>query len=241
MVYHRIKVRIFAFFVIVIATALGALWYMRPLYLAYAENQAQQTASFAIYQAILEQVYENRADYAQLVVLERDDTNAVTALRTDGILSNYLRVQVEKYVFQALMVLEHETLTIPLGSLLLPEILGGFGPEVTFGMTALGDVTSTFTSAFYDAGINQTRHQVVLTVHCTVAVLTLFGAQTTPITVELPVTDTVIVGKVPDMYASLADTATGATVGDYAAIDWSEAQDLLGKIDAFYFSDFGAW
>ncbi len=213
----RIKLYFLMAFCLSITLLLCALLWLRPLYLAYAENQAQQTASYAIYEAVLDQVYQNRADYAALVTLEREDDGSVTALCTDGILSNYLRVQIEKNVFQALSVLEHEQLTIPLGSMVLPEMLGGYGPELTVGMAALGDVHSAFTSQFTDAGINQTRHQMVLTVYAEVEVLTLFGSQTTPVTVELPVTDTVLVGEVPQSYTYVDD----------------QRQDLLGKINDY--------
>ena len=45
---------------------------LRPMVLQYAENYMVHEASFALYQVMTDTVYQNRAEYENLVTLERD-------------------------------------------------------------------------------------------------------------------------------------------------------------------------
>ena len=74
-----------------------------------------------------------------------------------------------------------------------------------------------FISAFTDAGINQTRHQIILEVTAEMRILTGLGGVDTEVTNQLVVSDTVIVGHVPEQYTYIDDTE----------------QSLLGKINDY--------
>ena len=76
---------------------------LRPIALQYSQNVIQQTASYAIHDALTDIIYENRSDYQQLVTLERDSLNQVTALKTDTILADFLKIQIGVYHFIHIM------------------------------------------------------------------------------------------------------------------------------------------
>ena len=190
---------------------------IRPLLLEHAQNYVVHEASFALYDVLTDTVYQNRAEYENLVQLERDQNQAVTALKTDGILANHLKVQVSQAVYQALDALEHGQMEISLGSLVAPDLFGGMGPAFQVGVSGLGYVQADFISAFTDAGINQTRHQVILEVTAEIGILTGLGSVDTTVQNQLVVTDTVIVGHVPEQYTYIDDTE----------------QSLLGKINDY--------
>ena len=137
--------------------------------------------------------------------------------KTDGILANHLKVQVSQAVYQALDALEHGQMEISLGSLVAPDLFGGMGPAFRVGVSGLGYVQADFISAFTDAGINQTRHQVILEVTAEIGILTGLGSVDTTVQNQLVVTDTVIVGHVPEQYTYIDDTE----------------QSLLGKINDY--------
>ncbi|MFQ6832351.1 MAG: sporulation protein YunB [Butyricicoccus pullicaecorum] len=190
---------------------------IRPILFDHAENYVVHEASFALYDVLTDTVYENRAEYANLVQFERDSEQNVTALKTDGILANHLKVQVSQAVYEALDELEHSKVQISLGSLLGPDLFGGFGPDFQVGISSLGYVQADFISAFTDAGINQTRHQIILEVTAEMRILTGLGGVDTEVTNQLVVSDTVIVGHVPEQYTYIDDTE----------------QSLLGKINDY--------
>lgn len=187
---------------------------LRPHFMAYAENLVQHTATYALYDALTDAVYQSRSEYAGLVVLERDSESGVTALRTDGILANRLKMEVSRAVYDALDGLEQTSLSVPLGNVVWPTMLAGRGPRIPIGVVGLGYADAEFVSAFTAAGINQTRHQVLLDVTAQVQLLSPFGMRTVEVSNRLAVSDTVIVGSIPEQYTYIDDTR----------------QSLLGKV-----------
>lgn len=190
---------------------------VRPLILEYGSNLIQYTATRAINEALEDKIYQNRADYEELVVLERDSENRITAVKTDSISINRIKTQMVSEVYEEINRLEQSTLEIPAGTIFAPTWCGGMGPKVKVGMAGLGFVSADFISAFSQAGINQTRHNIILEVQAQVDVLTPLGKKTTTVETQFTVTDTVIVGTVPEQYAYI-DLNSG---------------DLLGKISDY--------
>lgn len=198
----------------ILGIAACAVSALRPQFLAYAEDHVRETVSYALYDVLTETIFAQRSEYAELVLLERDSSSGVTALRTDSILSNRLKVDAARAVYDALRTLENQTLTVPLGNVFLPAFFTGCGPELEIGMVGLGYADAEFLSAFTSAGINQTRHQVILEVSAQIRLLSLLGARTVDVSSRLAVSDTVIVGSIPEQYTYIDDTE----------------QDLLGKV-----------
>lgn len=197
----------------VLCLILGAIAFLiamlRPHFLAYAEDRVRETVSYALYDVLTDSIYANRNEYAGLVLLERDSESGVTALRTDSILMNRLKVEAARAVYDALQVLADETIGIPLGNVVLPAFLTGCGPELSIGMVGLGYADAEFLSAFTTAGINQTRHQIILEVQAEVRLLSLLGSRTVAVTTGLAVSDTVLVGTTPEQYTYIDDTEQG--------------------------------
>lgn len=190
---------------------------LRPVVLEYASNLVQFTATRAINDAMQDKIYQSRAQYEGLVTLERDNDSRVTALKTDVISMNRIKTEIVNALYDAVNRLEHARLEIPLGNLLAPDYCSGQGPGLPVGMAGLGFASAEFASAFSQAGINQTRHNIVLEVRADVAVQTPLGSVTTTVTSKFNITDTVIVGNVPESYTYIDDTE----------------QSLLGKINDY--------
>lgn len=191
---------------------------LRPIALQYSQNVIQQTASFAIHDVLTDTIYQNRSDYEKLVTLERDSSNQVTALKTDTILADFLKIQISRATYDALNTLEKSGVDIPLGSIFAPTLFAGHGPSIHVGIASLGFADADFISAFTSAGINQTRHQILLQVNAEAQLITCFGMTDVKITNEIIVTDTVIVGNVPESYTYIDDTEQSllGKVNDYA-------------------------
>jgi hypothetical protein len=89
---------------------------------------------------------------------------------------------------------------IPLGSLFLPELLSGKGPEVPVKILSIRNSDATFESSFSHAGINQTMHQLRMCVIVDVSVLVLGKTITFPVSSDMVIAETIIVGTVPDTF-----------------------------------------
>ena len=66
-----------------------------------------------------------------------------------------------------------------------------------------------FVSSFSAAGINQTRHCILIEFRAGFRILTPFGGEDREIVSTFPVTDTVIVGTVPERYAYIGSAGEG--------------------------------
>ena len=67
-------------------------------------------------------------------------------------------------------------------------------------MESVGSSEANFHNAFTSAGINQTKHQIILTVDVSVSVLLPGFRTATKVSNSFIVAETVIVGTVPDTY-----------------------------------------
>ena len=105
-------------------------------------------------------------------------------------------------------------LSIPVGTLTGSSLLAGRGPSIHVRMQAVGSAKASLRNAFTSAGINQTRHQVLLDVSVTMSILLPGFITDAQVTSEIAVAETVIVGGVPNTYTYFSTTPD--EVIDYA-------------------------
>lgn len=182
---------------------------MRRVFMEYAANVCEDSAMQEINNLMQEQVFSDPQTYANMVILERDSENHITALRTDVIAIGQIKAQLVNGLFERLEDLEQTTVEVPLGTVFAPNYFTGMGPTVDIGMAGLTQMEAEFVSAFSSAGINQTRHNIIIEIHAGFRILTPLGGEDREIVTSFPVTDTVIVGTVPERYAYIDDLGSG--------------------------------
>ena len=89
---------------------------------------------------------------------------------------------------------------IPLGNLLGLNLLSGKGPDVPVEILLLTSSRADFRNDLSAAGINQTRHQIILELVVDIDVLVPWDMLSTQVVSEVLVAETVIVGQVPERY-----------------------------------------
>lgn len=194
---------------------------IRQVFMEYAANVCEDSAMLAINDLMEEEVFSNPETYGNMVVLERDSENRVTALRTDVLSIGRIKARLVNGLFERLEGLEHTTVEVSLGTVFAPNFFTGMGPTIDIGMAGLTQMSAEFVSAFSSAGINQTRHNIIIEIHAGFRILTPLGGEDREIVTKYPVTDTVIVGTVPERYAYI-DDAGGELLGkvsDYESSD----------------------
>ena len=100
-----------------------------------------------------------------------------------------------------------------LGSLTGSPLLAGRGPRISVRMESVGSSSARFENQFESAGINQTKHRIVLRIDVYVSILLPGYSTVTQVTNEITVAETVIVGEVPGTYTYFA-TDPDAYAGD---------------------------
>ena len=84
--------------------------------------------------------------------------------------------------------------------------MSGVGPRIPIKLLPVATADAKFATAFTSAGINQTRHQIIVEVTVDIGVV-LPGLRTgTEVTSQVNIAETIIVGNVPNTYTYREDT-----------------------------------
>lgn len=166
-------------------------------------TQVDNQASDAINQAISEQMAEGDLDYANMVIIEKDIDGNVTAVKTNMQQINRLKTSVLQRVDSGLKNMSEEKLTVPIGSVFLPELFSGSGPNIPVRVLAVRTSDAVFHNSFTSAGINQTLHRITIDIHVVITVLTWTGTVEVAVDSAVVAAETVIVGTVPTTYFGL--------------------------------------
>jgi len=191
---------------------------LRPLLAEVATSKAHNIALSLISRAINEKLTEEGIDYNDIVKLEKGASGNVTALITDTVKLNMLQSRLAESILQK-MKIEQVEASLPIGNLINGELLTGRGPRLHFKLVPFGNVVTDIENLFTAAGINQTRHQIMLNVNVTIGILLPISSVTTEVKTSVCIAETVIVGSVPEAYTSIDefDRGTVDNINDYGA------------------------
>ena len=173
---------------------------MEEVAVVYSRN----TASRIIESAIWETMEETNGQYEDYVRLIKDENGKVQALKTDVIAVNSLKSRASLKILEKLQDEKIGTFEIPLGTLTGSNLLSGTGPDITVRLVPAGSVVSTAENSFSSAGINQTRHQIMLRVSVTIKAVLPNTTIETEVESCVCIAETVIVGSVPNVYGDLS-------------------------------------
>lgn len=143
-------------------------------------------------------VYSENFKYDDIINIEKDSDGNITMIRADTVKQNYLASQVVLKCDKRLSELEDLGIKIPLGYLTNNVMFYNMGPKITVKMQQVGNITTSYESEFESAGINQTRHRIYLNLKATMKVIVPFNSKEVDAVCQIPVSDTIIVGKIPE-------------------------------------------
>lgn len=195
----------------------GALVLLRFRYMPFLREAARtrviNVASDRINDAINAQIASGSIDYSRVVCLEKNTNGEITALRTNMAEINQLKAETLALLSEQLMEMDTEELKIPIGSILMPELLAGKGPGLPVRVVSLSTTDADFYSEFTSAGINQTHQRILLEIKICMSVLTPAGTESVDVASVIVVAETVIVGSVPDSYFQLGQLPSSEEKG----------------------------
>ena len=165
-----------------------------------AQTQVINSTSDLINDAIDVQIETGNIQYDRIVYFEKDLDGRITALKTNMSEVNRLKTDILNIINDEILELDTSDIGIPIGSLLLPEVFSGRGFPVPVQILSIRNSDAAFSSAFSQAGINQTLHQLNMQVSVDVAILVLGRSESFTVTSQVVVAETIIVGQVPDTF-----------------------------------------
>ena len=198
---YRLR-RLFRMVIILLVISTGMLLVFRVKYrdaiFGLAQTQVKNATSDLINDAIDRQISQGNIQYDRIVFFEKDLSGRITALKTNMGEMNRLKTQILNIINDDILALDTSDIGIPMGSLMLPEIFSGKGPQIPVHILSIRNSEAAFSSEFAEAGINQTLHQINMHVSVDVAVLALGETEYFTITSQMMIAETVIVGQVPE-------------------------------------------
>ena len=173
---------------------------MKHLLTQLATTRVTNTVNRIVTQAVNETIDSGEMKYEDLISFEKDNDGKITAVRSNMPEFNRLQSKILKLVLERISDVSTRDLSIPLGSLTGVSLLSGRGPLVTVRMQSVGSSTAHLENQFISAGINQTKHQILLHMDVSVAILLPGFRTATQVSNVFTVAETVIVGSVPETY-----------------------------------------
>ena len=199
---RRMLVRALALSVVVglLTLVITAAVQMRPLLASLATTKVSNTVTRIVSEAVYQAIEDGEIRYDGLVTFEKDETGQITAVRSNMAAFNHLQADILDTILTRIDQVSARELSVPVGSLTGSALLAGRGPRISVRMESVGSSEANFRNAFTSAGINQTKHQIILTVDVSVSVLLPGFRTATKVSNSFIVAETVIVGTVPDTY-----------------------------------------
>lgn len=196
--------RIFLLLMVLLIGLLAAFFALRNKYRLtirdLAETSVKNATSDLANDAIARQIENGNIQYDRIIYFEKDLNGRITALKTNIGEVNHLKTDVLNIINGQILALDAAGIGIPIGSLFLPEFFSGKGPTIPVHILAIRNSDASFSSSFYQAGINQTLHQLIMEIQVDAAVLVLGQTSTFSVSSQVVVAETVIVGDVPNTF-----------------------------------------
>lgn len=185
------------FTAVVLLTAYSVQKRVLPLIKTYAQSAAKAEAAKIIYSSVNE--VTKTASYSDFYRLCRGGDGKINSIEINTPGVNEIRAETARRVAENIQ--NSKKLQIPLGAVLNHIMFSGTGPKIPVTLASTGFTEADIESSFKSGGINQTVHSVSMRVKTTVNVILPYGITSVSLETAVPVTETVIVGNVPDIFA----------------------------------------
>ena len=172
--------------------------------LALAQAEARTLAQ-NILGAAANAVVQDGVPYNELMIVTTDAAGRVRLLQANTAAMNDLSARASAAAQQYFNQADGHAVQVPLGAMFGLTLLAGAGPEIDVQVLPVGSVSSRFDTEFESAGINQTRHRILLTLTAVMRLVIPTGASTIETSTQVAVAESIIIGEVPESFVDVAD------------------------------------
>lgn len=182
-------------------------WYsdiFSPLLRELCEAKANRIGQETVHRSVSELLSREEYLGCNFLRVEKTAEGEPALVLPDTAVMNRFRSELTLLVTEKIASTNNAEITIPLGNLSGLEILSNRGPNLRVDAYPYGEVFVELLNEFSDAGINQTRHAMTVKVTLQVSLM-LPGHRSygTKVVTTVPMSETVVVGSVPNSYTNL--------------------------------------
>lgn len=194
-----------AVFIIFLAVAFALIYNLQiiPSLVPLAKAEATTEITAAVNRIIRDCLRNENCDYSNIVRLAYDTGGNVVSVETDTVKMADLISSIVETTADTLGGGGKLKIQIPAGNLSGGALLTGKGPNIEINVAVSQKISCTIKNEFYESGINQTLHRILLNVETETYALLPARVQKFQVTTEYCIAETVIVGKVPDAYTHI--------------------------------------
>lgn len=175
---------------------------LRPIILAYCDAEARGIALETINETIRTE-FKNKISYDDIITVKTDKDGNIVMIQANSVELNRIGSEISLAVQDRIRNIDGRKGSIPVGVIFKNDLLANYGPKIPFKMKPVGSVNTNYRSEFQSAGINQTRHIIYLDIKASVQVIVPFARNNVSVITSVPISESIIVGKVPETYANL--------------------------------------
>ncbi len=143
---------------------------------------------------------ESDIKYSDLIIVEKNSSGDIVLMSTNSLKVNAINREVASATSSLLKHKLSKGIPVPLLAFTGISFLSGYGNNVNLKTTNNVSVLCSFSSKFTAVGINQTLHSIYLNVESTVNIKVPFNNHQEKCVSQILISETVLVGKVSDIY-----------------------------------------
>ena len=210
--YHsRGSSGLFFLFFFLLSLFIGMFWLeikMRPLIEVVAKEKAQTAVIKVIQECIARQIAPD-LHYEDVMEIYRDTDGKIVLMAPNYGMINTISSNVFLDVETSMRHIGNDKIQVPLGTILGSSLFASFGPEIPIEVLPMGKIDVNLTNEFIEAGINQTKHRVMVEVTVEVKVLIPFYSEPMEVQSSAPLCESIIIGDIPNTYFHMSDNQMG--------------------------------
>lgn len=205
-------------FLLLFSVALFVVYDLKisPLIVKYAGCEAGTKMNNYINTAINGIIKSKNIDTENLTKINYNKSGTVSSVNINTPSLNEIKANLNNSVQSVLGKDSDVYVKFPIGNVFNSSFLVGLGPDVNLKIKINSSVVTDVKTEFKAAGINQTLHRVIIVVNNNACLMMPLFKKDIDFKTPIVVSETVIVGEVPDSFTSVNDYEDGK-IADYIA------------------------
>ena len=143
------------------------------------------------------ELFNDEFNYDEMIIINRDNEGNINLIQANTMKLNYLASKLSVECNKTLQSMGEVGMKVPLGWISKNSAFYRLGPKINVKIEPIGNMNVIYESKLESAGINQTRHTIYLKVESKIRIAVPFQNKEIDVLCEIPVSETIIVGKIP--------------------------------------------
>ena len=196
---------VFIIFVCIVLTVVFALNHALRMKLRdIAVYKCKNSATDMINKSIQNTLDDLDFTYSDLVEINKNSENEITSVSCVSSKINSLKTNISNEINKGFENQDKNGFSIAVGTISGINLFSGVGPDIMVHFEKEGSVKTNIKSSFSSAGINQTLHRIYIEVSSDIVAVAAAGTYKSSVETEFLLAETVIVGEIPERYASIS-------------------------------------